>query len=253
MEWFNKIKGKLQFFSLGLMAGLIVGGGFFIFKLDDYFKELRAYKNTVQLQQNTDNEDQAREIEKTGKTKKGKANFKKNYEADNGTANTDSLDIQDEGLVFRGNTIDSATTIPIKDSMALALNDNNNAEENVIVRKDELVASKTVEVQNFNPAASSADEKKDSLLHKISGVKEDVVKTSYRVEIWQSPLNYKGYKMTKNKIILYGIVNYESVKLFQLNDEFYIKMPLNSYKIEYSSEFKPLEKITDESILAKLK
>jgi hypothetical protein len=47
IQLMSSFKEKLQVFMLGLMAGLIIAGGFFILKLDDYFKELNFYKNVV--------------------------------------------------------------------------------------------------------------------------------------------------------------------------------------------------------------
>src|ERR1700733_11969403 len=44
-------KDKLQVFIMGLMLGLLVGCGFFIFKLDDYFRELNFYKHLSQRQE----------------------------------------------------------------------------------------------------------------------------------------------------------------------------------------------------------
>src|ERR1035437_1411750 len=41
----SSFKDKSQVFVIGLMAGLIVAGGFFILKLDNYFKELSFYKS----------------------------------------------------------------------------------------------------------------------------------------------------------------------------------------------------------------
>ena len=41
----SSFKEKSQGFIIGIMVGLIVAGGFFILKLDDYFKELNFYKS----------------------------------------------------------------------------------------------------------------------------------------------------------------------------------------------------------------
>jgi len=41
----SSFKEKSYGFIIGILVGLIVAGGFFIFKLDDYFKELSFYKS----------------------------------------------------------------------------------------------------------------------------------------------------------------------------------------------------------------
>jgi hypothetical protein len=40
----SSLREKSQVFIIGLLIGLLVAGGFFVFKLDDYFKELNFYK-----------------------------------------------------------------------------------------------------------------------------------------------------------------------------------------------------------------
>ena len=71
--------------------------------------------------------------------------------------------------------------------------------------------------------------------------------------MWQSPLNYKGYKMSKYKIALYGIVNIEGLKIYTLDDVIYLRNGSMVYKLEFSSEYKSYENIVEESLLSKLK
>ena len=137
-----------------------------------------------------------------------------------------------------------------KDSLALQSENS----DDIIVRKDELLSTKTVDVVNLNPLASR-NNAKDSLVQKISGIKDDknVSQQFFNIEFWQSPLNYKGYKMSKYKIILYGIESPEGLKIFKVDDLIYLKKNSTVYKLDYSSEFKSYEHITDENIISKLK
>src|ERR1044071_3115140 len=41
-------RDKLQVFFLGLLLGLVLGGGFFLLKLDQYVKELSFYKSLTE-------------------------------------------------------------------------------------------------------------------------------------------------------------------------------------------------------------
>ncbi len=43
----SNFRERSQLFLLGLMFGLLIGCGFFILKLDDYFKELSVYKSVA--------------------------------------------------------------------------------------------------------------------------------------------------------------------------------------------------------------
>jgi hypothetical protein len=126
--------------------------------------------------------------------------------------------------------------------------------EDIVVRKDELLSTKTVEVINLNPTANRANAK-DSLLQKVSGIKDDRVnsKQFFNIELWQSPLNYKGYKMSKYKIVLYGITSTDGWKVYTIDDLVYLKNATTVYKLENSTDFRAYEHITDENIISKLK
>ena len=102
-----------------------------------------------------------------------------------------------------------------KDSLASASVNS----DDIIVRKDELLSTKTFEVINLNPSANRTNAK-DSLLQKVSGIKDDKNNSQqfFNIELWQSPLNYKGYKMSKYKIILYGIESSDGLKIVKLDD-----------------------------------
>jgi hypothetical protein len=127
-------------------------------------------------------------------------------------------------------------------------------EDNIVVRKDELLATKTIEVIAVGTVVNHANAK-DSLLQKVSGIKDDknTIKQMLNIELWQSPLNYKGYKMSKYKITLYGIASVETLKIYTLDDVIYLKNGLMFYKLENANEFKPYERFTDETVINKLK
>ena len=59
-----------------------------------------------------------------------------------------------------------------------------------------------------------------SLWSKVRGIKDEKcsVKQLLNVALWQSPLNYKGDKLGKYKMVLYGIKSIDKVKLFKLNE-----------------------------------
>ena len=100
---------------------------------------------------------------------------------------------------------------------------------------------------------NASKNKRDSLLQVVSDVKNDVPVSSLSVEYWKSPLNYRGYKMAKNKIILYGILSEDDLKIYRFDGNTYIKNSSGAYKLEYSGDFKQLEKIVDERVLLVLK
>ncbi len=246
----KKFRDKTQGFILGIMVGLIVAGGFFVLKLDDYFKELNFYKTFIHTftsehktaDANDDKKEAAPENEKlTSKNNSGSKLTSMNDSLRSNKLNTD-LDVNEDSLYA------SLTSDTLYEKTM-------NTSEEVVVRKDELVATKTFEVINLNPTASRTTNSKDSLLQRVSGVVDDKVngKQLFNIEFWQSPLNYKGYKLSKYKMILYGMPSENDIKVFKLEDNIYLKNMAMVYKLEYASDFKSYERVTDENIISKLK
>jgi hypothetical protein len=227
------LKNKIQVFLLGLMLGLLVGGGFFILKLDDYFKELRFYKKLTERSIRHENDEEQVKI----KTKEGKQNIS--------TENNYSLNHEKVGdTTSISLPADSSRNVHDKDSTGMH---SENSEE-ILVKKDEIITFKNVEVINLGQNFRAA---KDSLLQQVSGIKEDN-KNIFRVEFWQSPINYKGYKMTHNKLILYGVNSTDPFSVFQVDGEIYLKHISNVYHLNFGNDFTPFEKVSDPALIAKL-
>ncbi len=247
----SNFKDKLQVFFLGLLLGLLLGGGFFLFKLDQYVKELSIYKSFTQRREQT--------AENQGDKKQ---------DPDQGNRKTTT----GMAVVHTGQV---QTKSPVKDSSVQVVNlnpankpvtdtvhkgaDTLNAlvsnREDIVLRKDERVASLSLELINLSPVAANVANSHDSLAAKMAGVKDDrpVGRQFCLVELWTSPLNYKGYKMSRAKIILYGINDPESIRLFKLDDEIYLHSGSLVYHLEYTGDFHAYEKVISESVLAKLK
>ena len=186
-------------FIIGVMVGLIIAGGFFILKLDDYFKELNFYKNVAKTfylhSKSTESVIRTEDVKYVDEIKSNKISTKRrsNFIVDSSNVrNSEIAAISDS---------DSLNHHLEKDTLLLY----NNVSEEIVVRKDELLSNKTLEVINLNPLVSLANYS-DSVLQKVSGVRDDRNNTKqyFNIELWQSPLNYRGYKMSKYKIVLYG-------------------------------------------------
>jgi hypothetical protein len=74
-----------------------------------------------------------------------------------------------------------------------------------------------------------------------------------QIEFWKSPLNYKGYRLSKYNVILYGLTDTQNLKLFTLDDIFYMKHASVVYKLDYNTDFKPFERVLDEGMLNNFK
>lgn len=233
----SNFRKKAQIFTLGLLLGIVIAGTFFILRLDNYFKELNVYKNFTKsflYQQSTASE----RIDTAGEMASTKINNKKRNEQ------------------FSGKNIPAKKESPTADSLPYAdsILQSGNFSDNIIIRKDELLSIKTIELKNLDPPESMSHA--DSLLEKVSEIREDrsnSQKRSMQIEFWKSPLNYKGYKLSKYNVILYGLTDTENLKIYTLNGVLYMKNTSAVYKLEYNADFKPYERVTDELITSSLK
>ncbi|MCW3101908.1 MAG: hypothetical protein JWO09_348 [Bacteroidetes bacterium] len=240
----SNFREKAQVFIIGLSIGLLVAGAFFILKLDDYFKELNLVKKVSQGFSSPapppENTEKADSPEKQEKKQTPKPSANKAEGAGDSVAAPEKTDLvlDADTLNMRGDSVNAIMA----------------AEDDIVVRKDELLLTRTLEVNNLNLMASKPGSK-DSLLQKVSGIKDDKPgsRQMFNIELWASPLNYKGYKMSKYKIVLYGIQSLDNAKLYRLDDVIYLKSAAMVYRLDYASDFKQYERITDEQITNKLK
>jgi hypothetical protein len=234
-------------FLLGLVLGLLAGAGFFIFKMDDLLKKgniLNSSKDTLIIQQ---------QIASSSEEKKKKADIKKYI----GHNDTSQRQMNSAELLAKK----YSREVPVRRVMAESdslLRDTSSAgdqitAENFVVRKDEMLGSRNFEVTNLQQ--SESENPSDSILEKVSGIKnarKNII-ASFKVEFWQSPINYKGYKMTKNKIVLFGINAEENIKFYHLDDAIFLKQNQNYFKLYFTDDFKQFEKVADTITINKLK
>lgn len=128
------------------------------------------------------------------------------------------------------------------------LSKNNSSEVNI--NRDQLVESLKVKINYIKPEKVSAE---DSLLNKINNVKIGNRPSSIEVEIWQSPIHYKGYKLGKNKLVVFGIDATSDILLFDLNDYVLLQSGSTYYRLEKTADFKNLKKFNDQAVIGRLK
>lgn len=204
---------KIPTFVFGLSIGLIVGVGFFVFKINDIFNNMKdAAKSQITVV-----EQPVKSADKESEEKrKDKERFKINLSK---TAKVNYSEV--DSLIRESSEINIAT--------------------------DELLSVKNVKIIRISPNVSSGD----SLAAAVAGVKENS-SDLYFIEFWKTPLNSKGYRFSKNKILLYGFMDYNNVSLYELDNSYYIKSSDQVYKLFYGADFRSLERVVDTGLLAKI-
>jgi hypothetical protein len=204
---------KIPTFVFGLSIGLLVGVGFFVFKINDLFNKMKDSAKsqiTVVQQQvkNADGEDEEK--------KKDKERFKINL------GKTNKVNYSEVDSLIRDNS-------------------------EINIATDEMLSIKNVKIIRITPTTSA----NDSLAADVAGVKDNT-SDLYFIEFWKTPLNTKGYRFSKNKVMLYGFMDYNSVSLYELDKSYYIKSSDQVYKLFYGSDFRSLERVVDSDLLAKI-
>lgn len=216
---FSYFRDKFQVFILGLLFGLVLGGGFFVLKLDQYVKELSFYKSLTQPKP-----DQNDLVLVDEKDKTEKPEVKKPKKENRTTTSSDSIKASE--------VLDGDTALPV------VFSGNKNTGE-IVIRKEEQIAAKTYSIIAIDSKV------KDSL-------SKDIPAGNLAVEFWKSPLNYHGYKFSRNKLVLFGYGDQDLVSVFKIDNSTFLKCLTGVFKIEPSTDFHQLERVTDESLLSKI-
>lgn len=206
-----QIKRKIPAFVFGVSIGLIIGIGFFLFKLDDYFNKIKsAATNQIKI---------IEQPVKQEEENKKEANEKERYKI-----NT---------------KISPYTNYKEVDSLVKSDNEINLA-------KEELISVKSIKLINLDVA------EKDTLAANVAGVHSSPATDLFFVEFWKTPLNSKGYRMTKNRIMLYGFSDFSSFNIYKVDDNFYLKSEEQVYKVSVNPDFMPMERVNNSELLARI-
>lgn len=208
-----RFKYKIPPFVFGVSIGLLVGVAFFIFKIDDYVKKFN--KPTID------------DIKVTEQT----------------IINTPSDSKEQKNTSNKKTSINTKHSPNINYSEVDALL----KEEDVTVAQEELLSVKNIKVINLDGSS-----KRDTLTGQLAGVTNSDYPNLFFVEFWKTPLNSKGYRMTRNRVILYGLSDFSSITIYKVDDNYYLKNDDVVYKISSGTEFKPMELVNDTDLLAKI-
>ena len=132
-----------------------------------------------------------------------------------------------------------------KDSVQKA--DSANTEvSDVMIKKDKLLSTSHITFQ----VASLEKRKKEMYLDSL--LIDDRTQIKYQsqliVEFWNSPINYKGYKMSKSKLVLFGLEPIDDVIVKQIENSVYLKYGNRIYRLNFTDDFMPFQAINNVKI-----
>jgi len=134
-------------------------------------------------------------------------------------------------------------------------------EENVVVKQDQLLVVHTLKVTGIQieetkkAAENSLSQSTANKLNPSGGLVETSKSQdeNYEVEFWLSPVNYKGYKLASNKLVLFGIEEPDAVKLYFVEDKLMMKYGQDYFRLNPSDEFIAFSTIKNTDLPAALK
>ena len=112
-------------------------------------------------------------------------------------------------------------------------------DEPIIVKRDELLGSYDLKIQLVS---ESYADKQDSLIQRLQG---GIPNEWFRLDLFRSPLNFSGYKMTGSKIVIYGLDPGLKFKLYKYRSVYYLKADQKIFKLVETYDYNPLESDDD--------
>lgn len=235
--------GVLIGFSISFLLLLVVSGsqglGFFP-ALDRYVKKVSGYfSSSGDVPQSTDLQKGLVEIRLLKER-----NDVPTAEAWLGdTASYEPEDALDE---LMGMAADSAA----RDSlMRLLESGKGNMSDLSLIKRDQMTNFRMITVRNADLKKEKQEAIADSTLVESSNPKKPGL---IRVEFWQSPLNYKGYKANRNKIVLFGIDADEQVSIVRMKNALYLIHAGSCFLLDETEEFRTYIRVTDPLLIKQL-
>jgi hypothetical protein len=118
--------------------------------------------------------------------------------------------------------------------------------ENKVIKADKFIMKKLFPILGYVPQKNETD----SLLNSMIDVKTPG-KGKITLEFWESPVNYKGYRMGRDKMIVFGILP-DGVKMVKHGTDLYMVTLNNVYLVKPCTEFCDLKPIKDKSVCAEV-
>tara|TARA_R110002049_G_C9064561_1_gene554440 strand:+ start:149 stop:784 length:636 start_codon:yes stop_codon:yes gene_type:complete len=137
--------------------------------------------------------------------------------------------------------IESVDTTEVTDQ--IEIKDTSEIDSDIVIRRERMIKSKKYQIIFL-----TEEIKKDTALKEMLGIKESKI-TELIVEFWESPLNFSGYKLSKNKLILYGLSDQFKYQIYKRNKVYYIGFEDILYGLKETQEFLPFVEVDRENIL----
>lgn len=258
----NKQKNKFAYMLVGIFIGVLIAFSIVWWKgnnISDWklFSKVKSYCSNIFDRHNEKTVAVINEKSTNKNNNKVKQNISNNR-LRNDSAYFDSTNVNlydpnalDEFLAnYNGHLPDSLLMDSILKSQKNVDINSYSAIKESDVKQDKLIFAKSFKIPGIDAFSGDEPNKLDSLLTDNVSVSKN--KNILRVEFWKSPINYKGYKTGKNKIVIFGVDQYDMISFKILNNMLYMRYISDFYQIEKSGDYKSLTPVNNPQLLSQL-
>jgi len=223
----NSIKNKILFLLIGLIFGFFIGSVIVWYKLTGSIDNMSTlYKGMIFEK----NKDQMKTLVANDNISK-KQQLKNSY-------------IPNKYLKDDNNETYSDSSFSNENSI--------NEEDDIVVAQDELISAKRFAIDG-TPKTNSNKKNLDSLLvDDVNTSSNKNTEGNLLIEFWKSPINFKGYKFDDKKLVIFGYGDYEVQKVFNYNNELFLKCRNEFFKLTPDENFKTFIPVKNTELLRKL-
>lgn len=217
----NLAENKYFTFSLGLVLGIFLTIFVFYSFRDIVKNELEKMGIHFSKESDSTNvEDDAQELAVKNKNAKKKVYSTKSSIADSTVVDSVSAASRDTLLASDMSSIGAYTN-----------------DGDVTVATDELLFTKFIVPSGVrNKYFCESNDNLDSTLVNNPSKKQE----GLMVEFWRSPVNFRGYKLTRKKLVIFGVYAYDSVVLaYGSNNQIVMKYNGREYNLRCAEDFVP--------------
>lgn len=251
-------KYSRTYFIVGLLLGLLIGI-YASLKFIERRDSTKYMPITIETSIDSSNEKVIKEPKSTPKAKprkklRDKQTIKKQsndsivpdtlLSKTDSTSTIDSIkyDTISHNIAIIDSTFDSTNEEILDTLVYQVLNiGENSSDDNIHIAKNELIYAIYVKPQGQRSdflCNSHSNKKRDSLLvNNVTNQNEDGI----YVEFWRSPVNYTGYQLNHNTLVLFGVYQYTSIRLTYLpNGVLELNYLDKRYNLKCTDDFLPL-------------
>ncbi len=147
-------------------------------------------------------------------------------------AGSDTLELTTnrKGSYFKGDSLDYDT------SNLRGINRQNMPD--IEIRRDRFLISRLYQISGRPDSLKNSDKIDSLLTNNVRTYRQ--APNSMRIEFWKSPVNYTGYKMNGNRIILFGSFDPDGISLEYDNHKLLLHYQNNTFNLVKGDRFQPL-------------